>query len=387
MVDALAGARDLLVQRQRRGARRTGSQRARARAPRQLRPRSDAGCTAGARLRGAPRQRDRGPAGRRRTVRHVRHRQVHDRTGDRCAGRRALLRRHRCLPGDRRACRSRRGCLFLFESTRPRARCRVTRAMRGSASRCAATESRLRSTAFTTSFATAPWPSTLPRSCSIPPPQALRGSSHPLASIRHGRRRSAPRLHRAPDGASHATWTSGSAASRRLSRISRLSPKRSAARGDGVSVTTVGHRDPAVDVGRADSLLKGVVPLARLVQLAHRPSKRTTGARTLERNLGKYLSSKGRFPFRPPSNCLERSLGAYRLLCGVGANPSLVIGVNHSPSSGSEGARVGHGRGEAARRERRRSETVHDDRDVRRGRGSSAGRTGRTPSLAQLRIG
>ena len=82
---------------------------------------------------------------------------------------------------------------------------------------------------------------------------------------------------------------------------------------------------------------KNVVPLARLVQLAHRRSRASASAKDLQRNLESYLSSKGRFPFRPPSNCLERSLGAYRLLCGVGADPSLVIGVNHSPSAGVKG--------------------------------------------------
>ena len=84
-------------------------------------------------------------------------------------------------------------------------------------------------------------------------------------------------------------------------------------------------------------LSKGVVPLARLVQLAHRSPVRGTHACTLEQDLETYLSSKGRFPFRPPSNCLERSLGAYRLLCGVGADPALVIGVNHSPLAGVKG--------------------------------------------------
>jgi hypothetical protein len=84
-------------------------------------------------------------------------------------------------------------------------------------------------------------------------------------------------------------------------------------------------------------LAKGVVPLARLVQLAHRTPVSGMQARNLQQDLETYLSSKGRFPFRPPSNCLERSLGAYRLLCGVGADPALVIGVNQSPSAGVTG--------------------------------------------------
>ncbi|MEO5896081.1 MAG: lasso peptide biosynthesis B2 protein [Vicinamibacterales bacterium] len=84
-------------------------------------------------------------------------------------------------------------------------------------------------------------------------------------------------------------------------------------------------------------LSKGFVPLARLVQLAHRSPVEGTHAPTLEHDLERYLTSKGRCPFRPPSNCLERSLGAYRLLCGVGADPALVIGVNHSPLAGVKG--------------------------------------------------
>jgi hypothetical protein len=82
---------------------------------------------------------------------------------------------------------------------------------------------------------------------------------------------------------------------------------------------------------------KGVVPLARLVQLAHRTPATGSHGHSLEHNLESYLARKGRFPFRPPSNCLERSLGAYRLLCGAGANPALMIGVNRSPAAGVKG--------------------------------------------------
>jgi hypothetical protein len=131
---------------------------------------------------------------------------------------------------------------------------------------------------------------------------------------------------------------------------------------------------------------KGVVPLARLVQLAHRPSKRTGGAKDLERDLEKYLASKGRFPFRPPSNCLERSLGAYRLLCGAGADPSLVIGVNHSPSAGVKGhvwvTAAGKPLGESDEDLSPFTTIVSFD-----AHGQQLGSNGRTPSLAQLRIG
>ena len=131
---------------------------------------------------------------------------------------------------------------------------------------------------------------------------------------------------------------------------------------------------------------KGVVPLSRLVRLAHRRSKRTTGARDFERNLDSYLSSKGRFPFRPPSNCLERSLGAYRLLCGVGADPSLVIGVNHSPSTGVKGhvwvTAAGKPLGESDDDLKPFTTIVTFD-----GQGQQRGSNGRAPSLAQLRIG
>ena len=131
---------------------------------------------------------------------------------------------------------------------------------------------------------------------------------------------------------------------------------------------------------------KRVVPLAKLIQLAHRDSRRGVTHKDLERNLENYLSRKGRFPFRPPSNCLERSLGAYRLLCGVGANPSLVIGVNHSPSAGVKGHVWVTAGGKAV---------AESDADLStfttivtfdaEGRQRSAG--GRTPNLSELRIG
>jgi hypothetical protein len=131
---------------------------------------------------------------------------------------------------------------------------------------------------------------------------------------------------------------------------------------------------------------KGLVPLARLVQLAHRDSARSAGASDLERNLETYLSSKGRFPFRPPSNCLERSLGAYRLLCGVGANPSLVIGVNQSPATGVKGHVwvTAGGRALAESDDDLNTFTTIVTFDAE-GRQRSA--SGRTPDLSELRIG
>jgi hypothetical protein len=89
-------------------------------------------------------------------------------------------------------------------------------------------------------------------------------------------------------------------------------------------------------------LLKPVVPLGTLVRLAKTgtldisPSV-DNSREELERRLATYLEQRGRFPRRPPSNCLERSLGAYRLLCGVAGEPQLVVGVRRSPERGVEG--------------------------------------------------
>ena len=82
--------------------------------------------------------------------------------------------------------------------------------------------------------------------------------------------------------------------------------------------------------------LKRVVPMATLVRLAQvSPRRHTTGR--LQPRVEAYLARRGRFPFRPPANCLERSLGAYRLLCRGGAKPELVVGVKRSPERGVEG--------------------------------------------------
>jgi hypothetical protein len=89
-------------------------------------------------------------------------------------------------------------------------------------------------------------------------------------------------------------------------------------------------------------LLKPVVPLGTLVRLAKTGTLNFSlsvdnSREKLDRRLAAYLEKRGRFPFRPPSNCLERSLGVYRLLCGVGRNPQLVVGVRRSRERGVEG--------------------------------------------------
>ena len=75
--------------------------------------------------------------------------------------------------------------------------------------------------------------------------------------------------------------------------------------------------------------LKHLVPLPKLVTLArvHPPNAAPRGEE-FERRLANYLERRDRFPFRAPGNCLERSLGAYRLLCARGRRPSLVVGIS-----------------------------------------------------------
>ena len=82
--------------------------------------------------------------------------------------------------------------------------------------------------------------------------------------------------------------------------------------------------------------LKHVVPIATLVRFARVKPRRHAPA-LVESRVEAYLVRRGRFPFRPPANCLERSLGAYRLLCAGGAKPELVVGVKRSPDRGVEG--------------------------------------------------
>ena len=82
-------------------------------------------------------------------------------------------------------------------------------------------------------------------------------------------------------------------------------------------------------------VLKHVVPLATLVRMMHaRPSRVAPG---LTDDIERYLQTSGRFPRRPPGNCLERSLGVYRLLCQAGASPELLVGMRRLPSHPIEG--------------------------------------------------
>jgi hypothetical protein len=74
-------------------------------------------------------------------------------------------------------------------------------------------------------------------------------------------------------------------------------------------------------------VLKHVVPLPTLVRLARTDTSREVPSRAFERRLEGYLERRQRFPFRAPGNCLERSLGAYRLLCAQGSNPQLRVGI------------------------------------------------------------
>lgn len=82
--------------------------------------------------------------------------------------------------------------------------------------------------------------------------------------------------------------------------------------------------------------VKHVVPLATLVRMMHAAPRRGAdpgAADAIER----YLQASGRFPRRPPGNCLERSLGVYRLLCRAGASPQLLVGMRRLPSQPIEG--------------------------------------------------
>ena len=83
-------------------------------------------------------------------------------------------------------------------------------------------------------------------------------------------------------------------------------------------------------------VLKWMVPLETLVRLMHRRPNRQR-SKLFELRLQRYLETPGAFPFRPPGNCLERSLGVYRLLCGVNAAPELVVGFRQSAGRRMEG--------------------------------------------------
>jgi hypothetical protein len=77
--------------------------------------------------------------------------------------------------------------------------------------------------------------------------------------------------------------------------------------------------------------LKHVLPLGRLVRLAHtRPRSGRSGE--FERRVETYMTAHGTFPRRAPGNCLERSLAAYRMLCAAGAAPTLMVGFRRGVS-------------------------------------------------------
>ena len=78
-------------------------------------------------------------------------------------------------------------------------------------------------------------------------------------------------------------------------------------------------------------VVKHVVPLPVLVRAVARRSRISVKDSTLRPLLAAYLASKRRFPFRPPGNCLERSLVVYRWLAEAGEEPELVVGVRRSP--------------------------------------------------------
>ncbi len=82
-------------------------------------------------------------------------------------------------------------------------------------------------------------------------------------------------------------------------------------------------------------VLKHAVPLATLVRMMQSDPRRVEPART--GTVERYLHTTGRFPRRPPGNCLERSLGVYRLLCQAGASPELLVGMRRLPSRPLEG--------------------------------------------------
>ena len=84
-------------------------------------------------------------------------------------------------------------------------------------------------------------------------------------------------------------------------------------------------------------VLKRFVPLESLVRMMHRAPEGRPRSAAFEGRLAEYLLRDGRFPFRPPSNCLERSLASYRMLCRTGARPELVVGFRPSQIKHIEG--------------------------------------------------
>jgi hypothetical protein len=83
--------------------------------------------------------------------------------------------------------------------------------------------------------------------------------------------------------------------------------------------------------------LKHIVPLRTLVHLLHRSPGCPTDVTRVRRDVESLLRQSGRLPLRPPANCLERSLGAYRLLCRAGASPALVVGMRRGSRTGVDG--------------------------------------------------
>jgi hypothetical protein len=75
--------------------------------------------------------------------------------------------------------------------------------------------------------------------------------------------------------------------------------------------------------------LKHVVPLGTLVRLLHRSPRTPLDPKGVQ-ELESFLRRTGRVPQRPPANCLERSLGAYRLLCAASAAPQVVVGIRRA---------------------------------------------------------
>jgi hypothetical protein len=84
-------------------------------------------------------------------------------------------------------------------------------------------------------------------------------------------------------------------------------------------------------------ILKRTVPFEALVRLVHRRPGVLRSSPDFERQLETFMDRKGRFPFRPPANCLERSLGAYRMLCAAKASPELVVGIRRIEGRRVEG--------------------------------------------------
>jgi hypothetical protein len=79
--------------------------------------------------------------------------------------------------------------------------------------------------------------------------------------------------------------------------------------------------------------LKHLISMRWLVR--HMRSRGTAPAdATRASAIVQYMSATDRFPRRPPANCYERSLVAYRLLGDAGARPELRIGVRR-PGAGT----------------------------------------------------